>query len=129
MLAGKLADAYADSQTKKNVDSALYKIEAVLKNEDKEFLLEIQKKTRVFTSEDGNEPIENSAIRNIQMALYTDNIIEIQYYSPNGSQTTSRRIEPVSLGFFENHWYLIAYCHLRNAYRNFRLDPCMASGL
>lgn len=122
LLAGKLADAYTDSKTKNNVDSALYKIKAVLKNEDKEFLSEIEKKIRVFTSENGNEPIENSTIKNIQMAMYTGNIIEIQYYSPNGSQTTPRRIEPVSLVFFENHWYLIAYCHLRNAYRNFRID-------
>ena len=54
--------------------------------------------------------------------MYKGNIIEIQYYSSNGSQTTWRRIEPVSLGFFENHWHIIAYCHLRNAYRDFRID-------
>ena len=41
MLTGKLADMYTDLKTKKNVDSALYKIKAVLKKEDKEFLSEI----------------------------------------------------------------------------------------
>ena len=31
-------------------------------------------------------------------------------------------IEPVSLGFYKNNWYLIAFCMLRNEYRNFRVD-------
>ncbi len=122
LLAGKLADAYTDSKTKKNVDSALYKIKAVLNKEDKAFLSGIEKKIQVFNSENFNEPTEDSILKNIQVAMYTGNIIEIQYYSPNSSQSTSRRIEPVSLGFFDNHWYLIAYCRLRKAYRNFRID-------
>jgi len=58
----------------------------------------------------------------MQTALYLKNIIEIRYYSPLANQTTVRRIEPVSLGFYENHWHLIAYCRLRNAYRDFRID-------
>jgi len=122
LLAGKLADAYTDSNTKKNVDSALHKIRAVLKNEDKEFFSEIDKKIRVVTSESYYEPSENNTIKSIQMAMHIGSVIEVQYHSPNSSQTTVRRIEPVSLGFLEKHWYLIAYCHLRNAYRNFRID-------
>ena len=67
-------------------------------------------------------PMENSFIKDIQTALYLKNVMEIHYCSPRANQTTVRKIEPVSLGFYENHWHLIAYCHLRNAYRDFRID-------
>ncbi|MGE5613445.1 MAG: helix-turn-helix transcriptional regulator [Bacillota bacterium] len=122
LLAGKLAGALTDEKAKKSVESALFKIRAVLKNEDKEFLSDLEKKIRVFASENSSQPVEDNIIKDIQTAMYTGNIVEIQYYSPNGGQFTSRRIEPVSLGFYDNHWHLIAFCHLRGAYRNFRTD-------
>ncbi|NLC68871.1 MAG: YafY family transcriptional regulator [Clostridiaceae bacterium] len=122
LLACKLSYAFTDEKTKNNVDSAMYKIKAVLKNEDKEFLSEIEKRIQVFSAENYKIPAENNTIRDIQNAMYAGKIINIEYYSPSGSQTTSRRIEPISLGFFANHWHLIAFCHLRKAYRNFRID-------
>ncbi len=122
LLAGKLTGAFTDAKTKRNFDSALYKIRAVLGNEDKEFVAEIEKKIGVFDTTGENMPVENSFIKDIQTALYLKNTIEIHYYSPHANQTTVRKIEPVSLGFHENYWHLIAYCHLRNAYRDFRID-------
>ena len=122
LLAGKLAGAFADAKTKSNFDSALYKIRTVLGNEDKAFVAEIEEKIGVFDMSGENMPVENSFIKDIQTALYLKNIMEIHYYSPPANQTTVRKIEPVSLGFYENHWHLIAYCHLRHAYRDFRID-------
>ncbi len=31
-------------------------------------------------------------------------------------------IEPISLGFYEQNWYLIGFAGSRNEYRNFRVD-------
>jgi predicted DNA-binding transcriptional regulator YafY len=121
LLAGKLTGAFADAKTKKSFDSALYKIKAVLNNEDKVFVSEIENKVGVYETEK-NPPIESNFIKDIQMALYTQSVIEIQYYSPSEKQTTLRTIEPVSLGFYENNWHLVAYCRMRNAYRDFRVD-------
>lgn len=122
LLAGKLVGVFTDTQIKKNFDSALYKIRSVLENEDKNFLSEIEKKIKVVDAARINTSIEAYFIKDIQAALYKKNVIEIQYRSQNREQPTLRNIEPISLGFYEYHWHLIAYCYLRNAYRDFRVD-------
>jgi predicted DNA-binding transcriptional regulator YafY len=33
-----------------------------------------------------------------------------------------RRADPVGIYLRGSHWYLVAFCHLRNDYRNFRTD-------
>ena len=35
---------------------------------------------------------------------------------------TKRKVEPVGIYYLGSHWYLIAFCQLRNDYRNFRTD-------
>jgi predicted DNA-binding transcriptional regulator YafY len=55
-------------------------------------------------------------------AIGTSSIIEINYTSIEKSETTRRRVEPVGIYYLGSHWYLIAFCQLRNDYRNFRTD-------
>lgn len=121
LLAGKLTGAFTDTETQESFESALYKIKAVLNNEEKVFVSEIENKIGVYNT-GIHTPIEGSFIKEIQRALFEKNVIAIQYLTPSEKQTTSRKIEPVSLGFYENHWHLIAFCHMRNAYRDFRVD-------
>ena len=44
------------------------------------------------------------------------------YASLETNEITQRKIEPVGIYNLGNHWYLIAFCRLRNDYRNFRTD-------
>ena len=37
-------------------------------------------------------------------------------------EATERKVEPIGIFLQNNLWYLIAYCRLRNDYRNFRVD-------
>ncbi|MEN8907235.1 MAG: WYL domain-containing protein [Clostridiales bacterium] len=46
--------------------------------------------------------------------------IEIKY-SGYGKETTLRRIDPYKIIFEKGTYYLIAYCHLRNEIRNFKV--------
>lgn len=39
-----------------------------------------------------------------------------------GQETTQRTVEPYGLAGFQGHWYVVAYCRLREAVRVFRLD-------
>ncbi|HCJ56766.1 MAG TPA: DNA-binding transcriptional regulator [Clostridiaceae bacterium] len=121
LIAGKLTSAFADAETKKSFETALYKIKAVLNSKEKMFVSEIENKMGVYDTGE-HTPIQGSFIEKIQIALFEKNIIEIQYFAPSEKQTTLRKIEPVSLGFYGNHWHLIAFCHMRNAYRDFRVD-------
>lgn len=48
--------------------------------------------------------------------------IKITYQSSSGSETTKRRVNPYALVHRAGWWYLIGYCHLRQAMRTFRVD-------
>jgi predicted DNA-binding transcriptional regulator YafY len=121
LLAGKFTRAFADVHTQESFESAFHKIRAVLNSQEKSFTSEIENKIGVFGINQ-NTPLESNTIKGIQTALFSKKIIKIRYQSPTTNQTTQRNIEPVLLGFFEDQWHLIAFCHLRNEYRDFRVD-------
>ena len=47
---------------------------------------------------------------------------EIGYAALSSDEQTKRQIEPIGLFYYSWHWHLIAWCRLRNGYRDFRLD-------
>ena len=57
----------------------------------------------------------------IQDALSDNKEVIIRYIDAKGDETT-RMITPLHMQVVSGVVYLIAYCHLRQAERNFRLD-------
>ncbi|OUS35953.1 hypothetical protein A9R01_06390 ['Osedax' symbiont bacterium Rs2_46_30_T18] len=55
-------------------------------------------------------------------ALVRRQVVEVDYCGPTSEQATSRQIEPIGLFYYSLHWHLIAWCRLREGYRDFRLD-------
>ncbi len=56
-----------------------------------------------------------NAIRDFQ-------ILEIKYRSGANSVMSTREIQPLALYFEQNYWMVVAFCRLRRAHREFRLD-------
>ena len=48
--------------------------------------------------------------------------VSVVYQSAADKATKKRKIDPYALVFRAGLWYLVGYCHLRNAPRTFRLD-------
>ncbi len=48
--------------------------------------------------------------------------IKMTYQSSNDPDPTERIVDPYSLVFRSGWWYLVGYCHLREALRTFRVD-------
>ena len=121
LIASKLAVHMTDASTAQNIRSAVSKIRAVLKDDVKDYLLTIDEKVSVC---DGSPqpPIQADIMKIVETALHSGRGLALQYCSGATDQPTTRKVEPVSLGYFEGHWHMIAYCCLRNGYRNFRLD-------
>ena len=46
----------------------------------------------------------------------------MQYFSPGSGAFTERTIEPLGTAYYGHAWHVIAYCQLRQDYRDFRLD-------
>ncbi len=66
-------------------------------------------------------PLPTVDVRALRRATWDERTIEIDYIDAIGA-ATKRRVDPLSIVFLKETHNLIAWCHLRQAYRNFRLD-------
>jgi len=49
-------------------------------------------------------------------------VLSLNYFAQHSQEHTKRFVEPVGIFFMSGAWHLIAYCRLRKAYRDFRID-------
>ncbi|MFY0603532.1 MAG: YafY family transcriptional regulator [Flavobacteriaceae bacterium] len=68
------------------------------------------------------EPLNSNALSEIQLAITNFCYVEINYTKVNDKEVSFRKIEPCAMYSTNNKWILIAWCHLRNDYRAFRID-------
>lgn len=122
ITAEKLVEKFSDESTKNTYESALYKIKAVLKPAEKENINSIAEHIQIIKGRNSNTENPSAEIQNILKSIAEKNQIKIQYFT-NHSQTKSDRIiEPVGIFHSSNNWYLLAYCLMRNDYRNFKIN-------
>lgn len=55
-------------------------------------------------------------------AIEARRVVALRYRSASKAEVTERRVEPLALVEHQGRWYLVAYCHLRDGLRDFRLD-------
>ncbi len=122
LLAGKLVGELSDDRVSKSFDNALYKVKSVLKISDKEYIDSLESKISVFNNVSLVNKEFNLFLQEIQSALASKNMLQVEYHAYYNKKTTTRIIEPVSLCNYDMSWHLIAYCKLRGDYRDFRLD-------
>jgi predicted DNA-binding transcriptional regulator YafY len=123
LTAAKFMQTKTDASSLKYYTSALDKIKAVLRSAEKDHIEEIDEHIAVVQHPafQYTEPAElhlQPILKSIAGAL----VVEIIYTSPEKKETTRRKIEPVGIYYLGNHWHLVAFCRLRNDYRNFRTD-------
>jgi predicted DNA-binding transcriptional regulator YafY len=123
VTAGKLAEQLTDGTVRSHVRSALYKIKAVLKDDDKDYLENLENKVSVYPDSTCEQQC-TGFLALIQSALSEKRVLLLHYRSYR-QEDSVRKIEPVSLDYFDYHWHLIAFCRLRNDYRDFRADRIM----
>ena len=61
-------------------------------------------------------------LEKIRQAITNRRVVAMHYFSPGSGEFTERAIEPVGTVYYGHAWHVIAYCRLRNDYRDFRLD-------
>lgn len=121
-VAGKLVGTMTDASVREHHESALFKIKSVLKGEQQEMLDDLQSKMTILSPiAKATEPIEVH-LEQVQQALISRKVLEMDYFSPGSGQFTRRGIEPVGMVHYGSAWHIIAYCQLRQDYRDFRLD-------
>lgn len=118
----KLVEKMSDDGMKAEFCSALMKIKAILNPEEKDRLEKLHNQISVlnFTSSPGN--FNRLFLSEIQQALVSKQVLEIDYQAGYGAPATKRLVEPIGLCNYSRRWHLFAWCQLRSEYRDFRLD-------
>ncbi len=104
-----------------DIESASAKIERVLPEELRERVRAVQ---TVLTLDMPTTPFQRASeqvIAQFSHAAYQRNALWIEYQG-HGADKTERVIDVYGLVFHTGNWYAVAYCHLRQGLRCFRLD-------
>jgi predicted DNA-binding transcriptional regulator YafY len=61
-------------------------------------------------------------IQTILTSIGQKAVLRLEYFALHSLQETKRLVEPVGIFYRDNYWHLIAFCRMRDDYRDFRLD-------
>jgi predicted DNA-binding transcriptional regulator YafY len=122
LTAEKFVEKLTDTSTNAHYKSAMYKVRAILKTNEKDLLENMDGNIEVFKGHRQLYMPDNDHIQTILNSIAQKSILSIAYFAHHSQENTNREIEPVGIFFLESYWHLIAYCRLRNDYRDFRLD-------
>lgn len=123
LTAEKLVKKLTDAATSNDFTSAMFKIKAVLKSSEKDFIEDLDSHIEVLKSRRQLQSRSNlTLLPLILKSISAKKAIEINYFTQYRQEQTQRCIEPIGIIYLENYWHLIAFCRMRNAIRDFRLD-------
>ncbi|HVW97410.1 MAG TPA: YafY family protein [Mucilaginibacter sp.] len=122
LTAEKFVEKLTDGATSAYHRSAMDKIRAILKTTEKNLLEDIDGKIEVLRSHSQLQVDNKDHIQTLLSGIAAKNVLCIDYFAHHSQEQTKREIEPVGIFYKEGFWHLIAYCHLRSDYRDFRVD-------
>ncbi len=108
-----------DQSLSENISSAIEKIKSILRYSQKgnaDLLAD-----RIYFGGNQNEEKTSNNLMQIQSAIIHFQVLKIDYYSSEKKRTT-RDIEPFAIYSINGNFLLIAFCRMRNDFRNFRID-------
>jgi predicted DNA-binding transcriptional regulator YafY len=130
-----------DAQYRSAALSASRKIEHVLPEKLREEVHYLQDSIRFVKTNAMEQPAETEKLLQVRRAILQRNTIRFCYFTRHPSSTaegevtsglpgennilpaqSTREADPYGLVHFFNAWHVIAYCHLRQGIRNFRLE-------
>jgi predicted DNA-binding transcriptional regulator YafY len=122
-VGGEFVQRLTDASLRKHADSALLKIRAVLPEDRQEYLDRLLESTTVLAQhpqfQDG---FRDDVLVMMQDAVVKRRVLDMEYYTGSRDDITKRKVEPLYLLYYSDHWHLIAYCRLRQDFRDFRTD-------
>ena len=120
LTAEKIIEKLTDTQNSNYFRQGMDKIRTALRAVDKNYLHEMDDTISVYKSRNIQDGIPN-LMQTILSSINDKLIIEISY--TNADENKSKRaLEAVGITYSHPHWYLSAWCYLREEYRIFRLN-------
>ena len=122
IAAEKLMQKFTDTTLGNNYASAMYKLKAVLRSDDKNWVSSIESSILMQSSQKLFNDKSPNTLATLFESIAEKTQVILSYEAVNSNEITIRNIEPVGIFHDNNNWYFLGYCHLRKDYRQFRAD-------
>jgi predicted DNA-binding transcriptional regulator YafY len=117
VLGARVVSSYGDPALARAAGDALARVESILPERLKDRL----SNTRLYAPGFHVDPAVASALASLRPSIDQRRKVWFAYTTPMGDHT-ERTVRPLGLFFWGATWSLTAWCELRDAFRNFRLD-------
>ncbi|RTQ46883.1 YafY family transcriptional regulator [Hymenobacter gummosus] len=125
LTAEKLAARLADEHTARLSTAAMDKLRAVLRRPDRDYVEALSSRIRVVGGPRRHpQPLPAPAAGTQQPlldAIARQRVVRLDYRAGHQGTPSRRDVEPIGL-YFGQHWHVVAFCRLRQEFRDFRLD-------
>jgi len=122
VAAEKLMQKFTDKSLGAYHESAMIKLKSVLRGAEKDWVEALESQVSIFPSQEMfNDQVPN-ALEVLFESIAEKTQVFLNYESIQADVPIDRKIEPVGIFNENNFWYVLGYCHLRQAYRQFRTD-------
>ena len=108
---------FADSVT-----SAMQKVRASLSAESLDFLERVESGFGAGLQGNVNYKKYTQVIALINQAILNSETLALNYHSHSSRKTTTRKVNPYSLYFYQGHLYIIGFCHTAGEVRTFAVE-------
>lgn len=119
LLMESVVYAFTDKSIHSHYSNALNKIRSVLRHSQKEKLEQLNNNIRLQLPPCCVNDYEYLSL--LQQSISAHSIIAFDYKN-NREEVSRRNAEPIGLIFYVMSWHLIAWCHLRADYRDFKVS-------
>jgi predicted DNA-binding transcriptional regulator YafY len=117
VLGARIVKSWSDPSLARAADSALTKIELVLPERLRSRIAE----TTLFAPSFHIPGAATAELARLRAAIVNRQKVRFAYTRKDGMHS-DRTVRPLGLFFWGSSWSATAWCELRNAFRNFRLD-------
>ena len=115
----------SDASLREDAGEVSLKIRSVLPKEIREYVDRLSENTVLdpyWSHAVQSEGQESGKWFKLSEAVARSRKVIMEYFVESRGELTQRRVDPLGLVYYTDHWNLIAFDHLREEIRNFRLD-------
>ena len=105
-----------------SAQGALAKLENVLPDEQRNEIAWARRSLVAIGMHRADPSAQAPSLEKLRRAAREHRQVDMRYQSTSQAEATQRQIDPYALVHRSGWWYLVGYCHLRDAPRTFRVD-------
>src|SRR5512135_2003245 len=121
-LGTSLVDEVWGKMYREAARGALAKLDNVLPNEQRHEIAWARRTLIATGMHRGDQAAVTPVLEKLRRATRERRRVQLTYRAYNRPEITNRPFDPYALVHGWGWWYIVGYCHLREAYRSFRVD-------